>query len=188
MSANIRFLPASRAAHLTREQLAYIGNIGGFVPIVANDVFVPHYKRPERIQILYGGSNSGKSDWKATELLIKVLTEPYCRVLFVRKDHVTVRHSQFQLFKDQIARYNLQEYFTVLETPMIIRCHNGNVMLSGGLDDVDKLKSIADITDIWLEEPLDKRGSITADDFLELDRRVRTAKASNHIHFTFNPI
>jgi len=188
VSENIRFLPASKAKGLTPEQVQYIGSVGNFLPIVVNDIYIPHYKRPERIQILYVGAGSGKSDWKATELLIKVLTEPYCRVLFVRKDHVTVRHSQFQLFKDQIARYNLQAYFTVLETPMIIRCHNGNVMLSGGLDDVDKLKSIADITDIWLEEPLDKRGSITADDFLELDRRVRTTKASNHIHFTFNPI
>ena len=45
----------------------------GLVPIVANDIYLENRFRPERIQILYGGSGSGKSDWKATELLLKCL-------------------------------------------------------------------------------------------------------------------
>jgi phage terminase large subunit len=61
-------------------------------------------------------------------------------------------------------------------------------MLSGGLDDVEKLKSVPDITDIWVEEPIDKRGSMSSSDFTELNRRLRSPKASNHVHFTFNPI
>jgi len=65
---------------------------------------------------------------------------------------------------------------------------NGNMLLSGGLDDVDKLKSTPDITDIWIEEPIDRRGSISSTDFTELDRRLRCPLASNHIHLTFNPI
>lgn len=161
----------------------------GFHPVFINDAFIPHLFHPARVQVWYGGSGSGKSDTKATELLLKCLTKPYCRVLFSRKHKEHIRDSQFLLFKDIISRYDLQEYFRVKEAEMdIVAIPTGNTLLSGGLDDVDKLKSIADITDIWIEEPMDKRGSVQSSDFSELNRRLRTSKASNHIHLTFNPI
>ena len=137
-------------------------------------MYLPHRFRPERVQILYGGSGSGKSDWKATELLLKCLLNPFCRVLFMRKHSTQIRDSQFLLFKDIIKRYGLQPYFSVKESEMDIHCTlNENVLLSAGLDDVDKLKSVADITDAWIEEPMDKKGSILSTDFTELDRRLR---------------
>ena len=133
--------------------------------------------------------NSGKSDWKATELLAKAFVQPYFRGIFSRKFAEQIRDSQFQLFKDLIKRYRLSPYFTVKESDMDIICkHNGNQLLSAGLDDVDKLKSIPDVTDIWIEEPIDRKGSVKEDDFLELNRRLRCPKASNHIHLTFNPV
>ena len=159
------------------------------LPVIINDIYIPHFDRPERVQIWYGGSGSGKSDAKATQLLYKCLTKPYCRVLFARKYREQVRDSQFLLFKGLIARYGLEQYFHVKESEMDIICRtNNNLLLSGGLDDVDKLKSIPDITDIWVEEPMDKKGNISSADFRELNRRLRSPKASNHIHLTFNPI
>jgi phage terminase large subunit len=161
----------------------------GMYPVTVNDTYLRNFNRPERIQIWYGGSGGGKSDAKATELLLKCIHNPFCRVLFARKHKEQVRDSQFLLFKGVIARYGLQKVFKVKESEMDIECiHNGNLLMSGGLDDVDKLKSIPDITDVWLEEPMDKRGSISSSDFTELDRRLRCPKASNHIHLTFNPI
>lgn len=161
----------------------------GRLPIIVNDAYLPHFNRPERIQIWYGGSGSGKSDAKATQLLLKCLTAKYCRVLFSRKYATQIRDSQFQLFKDLISRYGFQPYFKVMESEMDIVCTvNGNKLMSGGLDEVDKLKSIPDITDIWVEEPMDKKGNVSSADFRELNRRLRSTLAPNHIHFTFNPI
>lgn len=160
----------------------------GYRPIIVNDCYIPHFNRQELVQIWYGGSGSGKSDAKATELLLKCLTRPYCRVLFLRKFREQVRDSQFLLFKDLIARYGLGQYFKVKESEMDLECSNGNKLLSGGLDDVDKLKSIPDVTDVWIEEPMDRKGSISSTDFTEILRRLRTPLASNHIHLTFNPI
>lgn len=158
-------------------------------PVIVNDVYLKNFNRKERIQIWYGGSGGGKSDAKATELLLKCLFQPYCRVMFCRKFKEQIRDSQFQLFKDLIKRYGLASAFKVKEQDMDIICaENGNMLLSGGLDDVDKLKSIPDITDIWIEEPIDKKGNISSTDFTELNRRLRSTKASNHIHLTFNPI
>lgn len=167
--------------------LAYFRTKG--VVFTVNDVYLPHLDRGERVQIWYGGSGSGKSDAKATQLLFKCLTKPYCRVLFARKFAKQIRDSQFQLFKDLIARYDLSAFFKVVESEMDIICHiNGNKLMSGGLDDVDKLKSIPDITDIWIEEPMDKKGNVSSADFRELNRRLRSTLAPNHIHLTFNPI
>lgn len=70
----------------------------------------------------------------------------------------------------------------------ILCIHNGNMLLARGLDDADKIKSTPDVTDVWIEEPIDKKGSITADDFIDVNLSVRCEKASNHIHLTFNPI
>jgi len=158
-------------------------------PIIVNDIYLPYFNDPARIQIWYGGSGSGKSDAKATQLLYKCLTQDFCRVIFCRKYEKQVRDSQFRLFKDLITRYGMEPYFKVKESEMDIECrHNGNLLMSAGLDEVDKLKSIPDITDIWIEEPMDKKGNVSSGDFTELNRRLRSQKASNHIHLTFNPI
>jgi len=163
----------------------------GTWPVVINDAYMPLLENPwrERIQILYGGAGSGKSDFKATELLIKCLTAPYFRCLFVRKFQSTVRDSQFALLNDHIKRYGFEPFFRVNRSEMDIFCTlNNNSLMSGGLDDVDKLKSIPDLTDIWIEEPIDRKGSVKESDFTELNRRLRCEKSPNHIHLTFNPV
>lgn len=185
---NILVVPASLRHELTTTAVAHLRSLGQ-IPVCINDVYIPHLSRPERIQIRYGGSASGKSDVTASELLFKALKQPYFRGLFVRKFKESVRDSQFALFDDLIKRYELGQYFKVNRSEMDIIClHNGNKLLSGGLDDVDKLKSIPDVTDIWIEEPIDRKGSVTEADFTELNRRLRCDKASNHIYLTFNPI
>lgn len=160
--------------------------------IVYNDAYKDIFNRKERYQILYGGSGAGKSDAKATDLLIKAILNPYFKCLYCRKFSTEIRDSQFALLKDIIQRQGWQEWFKIRESDMEIICLlNGNRLTPHGLDDVHKLTSIHDITDVWLEEPLSKSksaGHITEQDFTELDRRLRTTRATNHIHFTFNPI
>lgn len=183
----ISIIQASKARYLKSEAFTFLRK-RGMVPVVVNDAYLPALDNKARFKILYGGSGSGKSDFKATELLLSCLNDPFRRIMFSRKHATTIRDSQFLLFKDLITRYQLGDYFKVKESEMDITCYNGNQLLSAGLDDVDKLKSIPDPTDVWIEEPLDRNGSITQHDFTELDRRIRTTRASGHIHLTFNPI
>lgn len=187
MKLRPQLFPASEGKHFTKDDLAHLRKIG-ILPIVVNDVWIPTLNRPERIQPRYGGSGSSKSDWTATQMLYKSMTQPYCRVVFCRKYREQIRDSQFLLFKGLIERYALQDFFQVKEADMDIICVNGNMLLSAGLDDVDKLKSIPDITDIWLEEPIDRKGSVKREDFTELNRRLRCPLAENHIYLTFNPV
>lgn len=187
----IKIIKASDRAYLTPEVKTAL-RAAGFIPIVVNDVYIPYIWDRTRFQNFYGGSGGGKSDFVAVRYLIWALTYPYFRLLFSRKFKETIKDSQFLLLKDVIAREELGEYFEVKEQPMDIVCKsNGNLLLSGGLDDIEKLKSISDITDVWLEEPLDKRArasSVTLADFTELDRRVRTIKLDGVLALTFNPV
>jgi len=106
---------------------------GGGYPVIINDVYLPHLYRPERIQIRYGGSASGKSDVTATELLLKSMRQPYFRGLFCRKYQITVRDSQFSLFQDLIKRYRFDQFFKVNKSDMDITCLlTGNMLMSGG--------------------------------------------------------
>ena len=187
----IKIIKASDRHYLTPEVKTAL-RAAGFIPIVVNDVYIPYIWDRTRFQNFYGGSGGGKSDFVAVRYLIWALTYPYFRLLFSRKFKETIKDSQFLLLKDVIAREELGEYFEVKEQPMDIVCKsNGNLLLSGGLDDIEKLKSISDITDVWLEEPLDKRArasSVTLADFTELDRRVRTIKLDGVLTLTFNPV
>jgi phage terminase large subunit len=68
---------------------------------------------------------------------------------------------------------------------MITSLVNGNEMIFTGLDDVEKLKSIHGITDIWVEEA----SEISEADFNQLDLRLRgKTKHKKQITLTLNPI
>lgn len=160
----------------------------GVIIIPINDAYYDHMNRPERFQIFFGGSGSGKSHFVATLLLLRSMQKQYFRCLYVRKYERTVRTSQFALFKDLISKYNLLQFFDVNETDMRIRCkQTGNMLLPAGLDDIHKVRSTPGLNAVWIEELIDQRGTISRGDVLELNRRLRENE-KNVIYMTFNPI
>ena len=71
------------------------------------------------------------------------------------------------------------------KSDMNITFANGSKILFAGLDDVEKLKSIYDITGIWIEEA----SELEEGDFNQLDIRLRTIFPYYlQILITFNPI
>lgn len=67
---------------------------------------------------------------------------------------------------------------------MKVELVNGSIFIFSGLDDIEKLKSIAGITDIVIEEATE----ITADDFSQLDLRLRANADDLQIYLMFNPV
>lgn len=162
-----------------------------FQPVIVNDIFMQCLDDTSRYQLLWGGGSSGKSDFKALHLLEKAQKNEYFRGLYSRKFERDIRISQYLLFEDVCKRYNWMDRFRFYKNTMEIVCTlNDNKFIAAGLDNVDRLKSIADITDVWLEEPIGKRPNddIQLSDVTELDRRLRTARAPVQFHMTFNPI
>jgi len=152
---------------------------------LTNEVYYSLYKDKSRYLVLYGGAGSGKSVFAAQKILVRMLTERPHRFLVVRKVARTLRFSVFSLFQDIIAQWNLTPLFKVNKSDMTITCINGNQILFAGLDDVEKLKSIANITGIWIEEA----SELEPRDFMQLDLRLRgPTKHYKQIILTFNPI
>lgn len=155
------------------------------LPELTNDIYYPLYKDTSRYLVLYGGAGSGKSVFAAQKILVRILTEQPHRFLVVRKVARTLRFSVFSLFQDLIAQWSLSPLFKINKSDMTITCINGNQIIFAGLDDVEKLKSIAGITGIWIEEA----SELEERDFHQLDLRLRgPTKHYKQIILTFNPI
>lgn len=151
-----------------------------------NNIYLPYLDYNGRYLIIYGGAGSGKSVFAAQKILIRMLAEKKHKFLLARKTAKSIRYSQYSLLKSLISSSGLGNYFECRDSDISIHCSvNGNSIISAGLDDVEKLKSIFGISGIWIEEAteLDYR------DFLQLDLRLR-GKSPNYkqIMFTFNPV
>jgi len=138
-----------------------------------------------RFRILHGGAGSGKSHYMAQETVMNMLKSGDYKYLIVRKTARSIRHSVFSLIVGLIDEYGLHKLFTVNKTDMSIRCATGSELITSGLDDVNKLKSIFGINRIWAEEA----SEISYDDFIQLDLRMRGESPVGHqMTLTLNPI
>lgn len=152
-----------------------------------NDVYKPLLDNKDRYLILYGGAGSGKSVFAAQKILLRMIVEAGHNVLVVRKVASTLRESVFALFASTISMWGLSKAFVVPKGSgdMTITCANGSRIIFTGCDDVEKLKSIANITMIWIEEA----SELDQADFEQIDMRLRGQTAHyKQIIVSFNPI
>lgn len=156
------------------------------VPEVMNNAFRHFLYSDYRNNVIVGGAASGKSYDTAEVVVYKMLAEPGHRFLVVRKVGRTLKHSVFDLIVAIISSWGMTPLFKINKTDLSITCiANGNEILFTGLDDVEKLKSIYGITDIWIEEA----SEITEADYNQLDLRLRgETKYKKQIFLTMNPI
>lgn len=153
--------------------------------MVLNKVYKPAYQTDKRYRVLYGGAGSGKSHYIAQEIIINMMSSKHYRYLAVRQTARSIRTSMFKLLTDIIEEYNLSYAFVINKTEMSINCVSGSSFITSGLDDVEKLKSIANINRIWVEEA----SEISETDFNQLDLRLRgQSEVGYQMTLTFNPV
>ena len=153
----------------------------------ANIVYKPFYQAKNKYCVLYGGAGSGKSHAVAQKILKRIDRFPNHRILIVRKVARTLRASVFQMFRDLIEFEGIGHKFKINKSDMTIEnIMNKSTLLFYGLDDVEKLKSIAGITSIWIEEA----SELNQKDFDQLDLRLRSDNQNIYMQIilTFNPI
>lgn len=143
-------------------------------------------KVESRYLLSYGGSGSSKSYSATQKIIFRILTEKNHRILLLRKTASSLKKSVYQLLQDVISDWGINDLFMINKTDMSFLCKaNGNQIVLSGLDDVEKLKSIAGISVIWVEEATE----ITSDDFDQLNLRLRGhTKSYKQIILTFNPV
>lgn len=157
--------------------------------VTINDIYLPLLENNSRVQILYGGSSSGKSVFKAQQCPLDLLAGGR-NWLICRAVARTLRRSVINEIRKAITDAGLTEYFDINKSEGIITCKNGYQALFAGLDDVEKIKSITPekgaITDIWIEEATE----IQRDDVKQLLKRQRGGDegTAKRLHMTFNPI
>lgn len=151
-----------------------------------NDAYYPYLKDySHRDEIYYGGAGSGKSVFIVQKILIKLLSDPDRLCLVVRKTQASLRDSCFALFKSTLYDWQIGDQCKINKTNLEIELPNGSRIIFKGIDDPEKIKSIADISDIFCEEVTE----LEEDDFDQLHLRLRNKKKKNNQVFSaFNPV
>lgn len=154
---------------------------------VFNPCYLPFLHNDSRFEILYGGASSGKSVFIAQKKIYQHLVSDGRKTLVVRKVARTLRHSAFAEIVGIIRKWGLLgAVFKVNKSDMeITRVDGLSQFIFAGLDDVEKLKSITGVTDVWIEEATET----SEDDFKQLNLRMRGHTGfPKQICMTFNPI
>lgn len=133
--------------------------------------------------LLVGGYGSSKSYHVALKILLKLLEEKRT-ALVVREVYDTIRDSCFALFDEIIEDLQLGGKIKCVTSPMQIRFPNGSKIIFKGMDKPAKLKSIHNVSIIWIEEC----SEIKYAGFKELIGRLRHPTLSLHMILSTNPV
>ena len=147
--------------------------------------------------LLVGGYGSGKSYQVALKIILKLIEEKRT-CLVVREVFDTLNLSCFSLFieiLDDLGIYTSdpREFkrggrrecrVTSTQHPMEIKFFNGSKIVFKGMDKPEKVKSINDVSIVWMEEA----SEIKYEGFKELQGRIRTPKVSMHFILSCNPV
>ena len=119
---------------------------------VFNEAYYPAlFDYSRRYEVYYGGAGSGKSVFVAQKLIAKACASRR-KVLVVRRYGTTLENSVYALICDILSQWGLLRYCKTNATKYTVTLPNGSRFICSGLDDEEKIKSIAGITDIWAEE------------------------------------
>lgn len=155
---------------------------------IDEDIFLPKFfpllNSDADIELLWGGRDSGKSHFKAQELLLKCLSDKYFRCILVRKVFEDIKDSQWQLLKDQAELMGIDQYFKFNSSPLEIKCLiNSNRFIARGCDKPTKIKSISNPSHVWYEEG----NQLTENDYITITTSLRSDHGTVKEYFTLNP-
>ncbi|XKE69138.1 PBSX family phage terminase large subunit [Jeotgalibacillus malaysiensis] len=137
----------------------------------------------QKFQFLVGGYGSSKSYHVALKIILKLLEEKRTG-LVVREVYDTHRDSTFSLLEEIIEDLGLSHKIRCMTSPMQIKFPNGSKIIFKGMDKPVKLKSINNISLIWLEEC----SEIKYAGFKELLGRLRHPTLKLHMILSTNPV
>ena len=148
----------------------------------------PHFEEyifdwVEKFYFLVGGYGSSKSYNTAFKIILKLLEEKRT-ALVVREVYDTIRDSCYSLLEEIIIEMGLDDTIKCNTSPMQIRFPNGSKIIFKGMDKPVKLKSINNVSLIWIEECSEVKYA----GFKELIGRLRHPKLKLHMILTTNPV
>ena len=150
-------------------------------------IYLPYlYDYSKRYNVYYGGRASGKTKFIMQKLLIKGLRERRM-ILLMRKQTTQLRDSVWKEMIQTISDFHLLDYFSINKTEFRITCNiNGTEFKCLGLDEPEKIKGFADISDVFMDEVT----GFNKEDVELIDGTLRSPKFKLplQMYFAFNPI
>lgn len=137
----------------------------------------------QKFYFLVGGYGSSKSYHVALKLILKLLEEKRT-ALVVREVYDTHRDSTYSLLEEIIIVLELDHKIRCVSSPMQIRFPNGSKIIFKGMDKPQKLKSINNVSIVWIEEC----SEVKYEGFKELLGRLRHPKLKLHMLLSTNPV
>lgn len=136
-----------------------------------------------KFQFLVGGYGSSKSYHIALKLILKLLEEKRT-ALVIREVYETHKDSTFSLLSEIIEDLDLASKIKATTNPREIKFPNGSKILFKGMDKPAKLKSINNVSIIWIEECSEVKYA----GFKELLGRLRHPTLKLHMLLSTNPV
>lgn len=150
-------------------------------------IYLPYlYDYSKRYNVYYGGRASGKTKFIMQKLLIKGLRERRT-ILLMRKQTTQLRDSVWKEMLQTISDFHLLDYFSINKTEFRITCNiNGTEFKCLGLDEPEKIKGFADISDVFMDEVT----GFNKEDVELIDGTLRSPKFKLplQMYYSFNPI
>lgn len=136
-----------------------------------------------KFYFLVGGYGSSKSYHAGLKLILKLLNEKRT-ALVVREVYDTLRDSTYALLSEIIVDLGLEGKVRTVVSPMQIRFPNGSKIIFKGMDKPEKLKSIHNVSIVWIEEC----SEVKYEGFKELLGRLRHPTLQLHMILSTNPV
>ncbi|GAA4827946.1 PBSX family phage terminase large subunit [Paenibacillus vulneris] len=137
----------------------------------------------QKFYFLVGGYGSSKSYHVGLKLILKLLEEKRT-ALVVREVYDTHRDSTYSLLEEIIIDLGLEGVVRPVTSPIQIRFPNGSKIIFKGMDKPAKLKSINNVSIIWVEEC----SEVKYEGFKELLGRLRHPTLQLHMLLSTNPV
>jgi phage terminase large subunit len=99
----------------------------------------------------------------------------------MRKVEKSIRNSSYKLIQDYVNKWKLRDFFNFISSMLTIKVLNGSEYLCMGFDEAEKIKSIANIDVVWIEEATE----ISLEDFETLLFTIR-GQGIKRIILSFN--
>lgn len=142
--------------------------------------------------LLVGSYGSGKSHAVVQKIILKMYEEKRKACVF-RDVYDTHKESTFDLFKQVLDGMGLladegvrrhTKKVCQKNSPLEFKFPNGSRIIFKGMDSTEKLKSLNDVSIVWIEEC----SEASYDAYMEILGRIRTLDRSMHFILTCNPV
>ncbi len=155
---------------------------------INNDVFLDCYHHLLNdddidIELIWGGRDSGKSQFTAQLFTVLSLELDYFRALLIKQTGESIQDAQWQMIKDVCEEWGIDHLFEFKSSPLKIANEKGATFLARGMDKPGKIRSITNPSHAWIEEA----NQISEDSFVNILTGLRSNHGRVKLYLTFNP-